>query len=1007
MEKRREYKTLNIATSKRILSIAIIATMLISTFAIFPIAQVQAAAADVTVSIDYPYIQIGTYSTNPTRTITISNPLGNPGITRIEIQVPAAAADEAPTGDFAVGFVNTGTVNTAGSGPWVLIYPGSSAGAVILPAGAAGKLTISIDPENSVSTTGVVDAYTFTVTIFFEGGASQVQTLTIYEGEASSTGVIVTTTGTLKVGQPISLKVTLDTACQGIPLKLVRTAPTTLPSGFTDSFTPATVTTGTSNDPAATATYTSTYATTAYRIKATVGTIDSYSNNIGTLNEVPCDAFNIAAESPTKVLINVPGGDLTKPINYITDKRVKGITVSLADTYNNPVSVDVASEFSLFVSPGTLSIGKETKVPIAEGRSATPISIATAGTYPQSYIGPIEKTTQSDGLSGTYYYAVTAINNNGETMIQPSGTEPNTAHTLSNEKITLTWENVTGANYYRVYRKTSTIAGGDDCDVITLVPNVNLTFVSGKPTFTDMTGTTWGTGKAPTSDTATWIDFIPDSYYGKSAVITATITLPSVSIYAGTYSGGSRSLVTSTFATSVTVSTKDGVTNVKAGKTLEITATLNVAQEGVPITFSLSDYSEGYAGSLSAATALTDSDGKAKVVLTVDTKADASTAVKATVPKPTTADPTNKFSGTSATITTDPGDPAKLVVKTYEYKTPVPTNLADLTAKSSVIKGGKLFVAVLLADAYGNPASNTLGVSIQVSLSATAGSLSTTTAYIASGEADTWSGYKILFTAPNEVGNVTITATTPQGLTAGSTIVQVFSLEPLVTITQPAADSTIQTNETSITVYIAGYAKVSPGQPTGTAISEIKYSLNGAENVSVPILSVVEGKYNFNFTVTLAANSTNSIVVYAKDTLDYVGFATRQITVTPLLPAPVHPAEVSEAKTLDATGSPKTSFRMGETVIASANVTNVDTVSHSMLIAVQVKDPDGTVLPTQYVMVTLVPGQSIAPALSSIIPATGYRAGTWTAKIMVLTTWPAQGGVSISEPVEMTFTVVS
>jgi hypothetical protein len=101
---------------RRFLSASVVALLLISVLAFaIPLAPVaHAAVATPKVSIDYPYIKIGDYPTNPTRTITVENPLGNPAITRIEIHVPAAAADETPTGAFATGFINTGTVNTAG-----------------------------------------------------------------------------------------------------------------------------------------------------------------------------------------------------------------------------------------------------------------------------------------------------------------------------------------------------------------------------------------------------------------------------------------------------------------------------------------------------------------------------------------------------------------------------------------------------------------------------------------------------------------------------------------------------------------------------------------------------------------------------------------------------------------------------------------------------------------------------------------------------------------------------
>jgi len=120
---------------------------------------------------------------------------------------------------------------------------------------------------------------------------------------------------------------------------------------------------------------------------------------------------------------------------------------------------------------------------------------------------------------------------------------------------------------------------------------------------------------------------------------------------------------------------------------------------------------------------------------------------------------------------------------------------------------------------------------------------------------------------------------------------------------------------------------------------------------------------------------------------------------------PVLPAEISNAETLDSTGAPKTSFALGETVLASAEVSNVGVESQMMLIVVQLTDPDYRVLAPSYLSVILLPGQSLTPSIGFLLPLTGYSTGTWTAKIMVLDTWPVLGGVPIGSPVTITFTV--
>jgi len=125
----------------------------------------------------------------------------------------------------------------------------------------------------------------------------------------------------------------------------------------------------------------------------------------------------------------------------------------------------------------------------------------------------------------------------------------------------------------------------------------------------------------------------------------------------------------------------------------------------------------------------------------------------------------------------------------------------------------------------------------------------------------------------------------------------------------------------------------------------------------------------------------------------------------PVGPQPDLPAETTNPESKDSTGAPKTSFVLGETVLASAKVTNTGTQSQSMLIIVQWTDPQLRALAPVFIIVELGPGQSFTYAPGIILPLTGYATGTWTAKVLVLDTWPAQGGVTIGAPVTITITV--
>ncbi len=125
----------------------------------------------------------------------------------------------------------------------------------------------------------------------------------------------------------------------------------------------------------------------------------------------------------------------------------------------------------------------------------------------------------------------------------------------------------------------------------------------------------------------------------------------------------------------------------------------------------------------------------------------------------------------------------------------------------------------------------------------------------------------------------------------------------------------------------------------------------------------------------------------------------------PVGPQPELPAETTDQAPKDSNGVVKTSFALGETVLASAKVSNAGTQSQPMLIIVQWKDPQLRALAPVYIIVELAPGADFTYAPGLTIPLTGYTTGTWTARILVLDTWPAQGGVTTGTPATITITV--
>ena len=204
------------------------------------------------------------------------------------------------------------------------------------------------------------------------------------------------------------------------------------------------------------------------------------------------------------------------------------------------------------------------------------------------------------------------------------------------------------------------------------------------------------------------------------------------------------------------------------------------------------------------------------------------------------------------------------------------------------------------------------------------------------------------------------------------------------------------TDETTFTVEETGNLSITTIPVNGAV------SVNGTSWGTAPQSRIITvGDYNVTFGAMEGYVTPESIIVTV------VSDATTEVLGVYTVVVPELPADTSGEETLDSTGAPKTSFAPGETVLASAEVSNAGTQSQMMLIIVQLKDPELRVLAPMYISVTLSPGQSLTPSMGFLLPTTGYATGIWTATIMVFDGWPAQGGVPIGSPVTMTFTVTS
>jgi hypothetical protein len=853
---------LSSGTLATILLVSAIATPILLAF---PIMQtVKAVTSQFTASMSYPYVVVGT--SGATRALTISNPAGNPGIVEVDVSIPAAAAQAVSSGAFVAGFVNSGTPAVAGVGPWTIVYPGSSSGAVILPQGATGTLSFTFNAEASETVPGVADSYPLTITVTYKDGSTQTTTVSLYEG--SATMVLASVTGTtFTAGSNVKVTVTTSPAPdQNIPLVFFSnpSIATIMSNGFTASFTPSSGTTNSTgvlvtffNSTLASATLSPSV---SYLVSANAGN-PSPSDTRGLLTPSPSAGFQLTAGPPTKVAVSTTADASGKSVTYVGSNGATALTsptvsVSLADRFTNPVT-GASGTISLSTLQGQLTATPACGIPI---------------TFPL-----------------------------------PNG-----------------------------------------C-TITYIP----TTPSGKPLT-----------------------------FGTLDLITATLSVQSPSSLAGTYVGSSKQIsvgyLGNTPVSGLTPSifpympSPSNPGNPAAGSTVNLAFSIGVQQAGVPLNFTLTStsstpYKGTFANGMSWIVVKTNANGQASVNFTADTVAGHAATAEVLVSTPTSQSP-SKTSASASTppITSSPGAPQKLKL---------------VTSNSYVKPGGTLSVNVILQDAYGNSVTSTFNFALQVTLSATAGGFSSTTVYITTGNFDTQaSGYTVQYTAPTTLGDVTLSASTTQpGIAPGSKIVHVVSPNPLVFITSPTYATT-----TSSSATISGYAIPSPAAAPGTVVVSIKYSLNGAANVTVPITQTnASGASFFSFSISLTSGN-NTVKVYATDTNGNTGSASKIITKVP---------PVVFANSVQLAGTPKYKPIAGFNGIA-ANFTNLWSTSLNVLVFAVWKNSAGQTVAVTTGGLTIDPGKT-APAfapLTSPLPS-----GTYTVNIFVVT--------ASNQPVSTTTTI--
>jgi len=485
------------------------------------------------------------------------------------------------------------------------------------------------------------------------------------------------------------------------------------------------------------------------------------------------------------------------------------------------------------------------------------------------------------------------------------------------------------------------------------------------------------------------INYFQTYTYGTSSILTAVIN----GMYAGSpfsVSALSGTIVTGTEAVAVTGAiTPANVLGVSpvAGTQVTFTATLTGStQPGVPVTFELCIHHScvatpaGYGstagqGSFTGGTQSVTVNslsgtgaGTASAKYTVDQAAGVSINLNATIPQVTLTGVTS--TATTGNLLVGPtvaGPAAGLKVSAY-------FDTARANAVGSKLATGvtPLYVCVALVDQYNNPTTNTLVAQIQVTLTPSAGSLTTSVPYIASGSKSTcdvgsfgndqWNLPTSLALASTLTlgASATLSGATPNTGTKTMTIV---SQSPTINIvsTPAAYQGWIYSNTGAVTFTTS--ANVSAGLSGAVTIASIGYKMNSNpwNTAATPGANVNTGIFTSLFfpagVSTVAFNATDSTT--AANTVVSPTFSILTDTVPPTITATTAagasltngaPVVFSVVDTLGDLNATSVRATYNGTAVASAGiaVSGANNNGHSVTYTVSV-----TGIPTGHWSVTL------------------------------------------------------
>ncbi|MDG7008013.1 MAG: hypothetical protein JRN06_07190 [Nitrososphaerota archaeon] len=521
-------------------------------------------------------------------------------------------------------------------------------------------------------------------------------------------------------------------------------------------------------------------------------------------------------------------------------------------------------------------------------------------------------------------------------------------------------------------------------------------------------------------------NYFQSGIYGTIGKLGATLT--------GTYSSGafsgsgsSANLVTSTFSTSSptpSVAVPTGATYtlaaVPAGTSVTVSATLGTPQAGVPVTLYLDratsfetapgakDYSTtaaftngAQAITLASATG-TGSLGLGVVSSTfaVDTLAMANAFFLTAVAQPTNTNPAAFLANSSDSATaavTVAGPAASFVITGCLVATSTPSTCsAANTLGTKIVNGSTAYIDVSVADAYGNAATNPGPNQFQITLSAPGSVLSATTAYITSGNPDTYTGTGwVAWTLPATIGtSITLSATgVLNGQVASATFkVTTVSGTPTFAITSPAPlNGVIYSSSTA--VVFSGQANASVGYPATVTINSIGYKVDSGTWQS----GVVSAANKVIF--SLAASMTVGLHTVTFNATDSNGNTFVSSTFTVLVDTTAPTVKFVTANNANLTN--------GAAVMAQVNDTFGDLNATSVVATATNIDTAATATPTVSITGSNNPGHAVSYSVS----ISGLTSGNWS---ILLTAADLAGNtvtssaltVHVSVPLGQSFVVV-